>query len=336
MAENAPGPPGPVTVDVADVQGRQMVVGMAVAGSFGVVSVAAAVTGNVDGGTGVRVAAFLIGLVFSLIGVLPLLMWRAAFRRRRLVLDATGMRWDDPDGIPWAVRWSDLSEVAFSFPGPDTGAPGIPSTVHLAFRPADAGFRDEHPELNHLAAATGDASGDEAGVEYRLPFGHAQRVVGPIDGALSAFAPGLYRREGAEVPPPRPRPPAVAVSVGILGAYWASLMVIAVLRDGGDLKTLGMLAFWTTLVAVWLARIWAGGPLAVGRMAGFASTLGAVFLLGMLLLGVVLFESLRDESLTELWVFLPGLLTGAGLLVAGRLLARTDVGKWSETRGQGR
>ncbi|MFD0905214.1 hypothetical protein [Actinomadura sediminis] len=141
---DASSPPDSVTVNVADLQARQMVVGMAVAGFFGAVAVAAAVTGNVDGGTGVRVAAFVIGLVFSLIGVLPLLMWRVAFRRRRLVLDASGIRWDDPDGRPWAVPWAELSGVRLANPEPDAGGTRVGPEVSLLLYPAGPEFRAAH------------------------------------------------------------------------------------------------------------------------------------------------------------------------------------------------
>ncbi|QFG21165.1 hypothetical protein [Actinomadura sp. WMMB 499] len=331
MAENAPAARGPVTVDVADAQARQMIVGMAVAGAFGVVAVAAAITGDVVGGTGVRVAAFLIGLVFTLIGVLPLLMWRVAFRRRRLVLDAGGIRWDDPDGSPWSVRWPELSRVELAAREPDTGGPRMSAAVHLLLYPAGPEFRDAHPEMRHLAVARAGAP-DGA---YLLPFGHAHRVVGPIDDGLTAFAPGLYRTPGTWVPVPG-RPRAVVASVALLGACWLAAVVPAVLNAGASGKTVATVAFWTAAVALWLARIWLGGPLATGQMARFAPTLGAVLFLGILLIAAAGYSGGHPPDPSEDWVLLLLLLPGAAVFTAGRLLARDDVRAWSRARGQGR
>ncbi|MEV5826339.1 hypothetical protein AB0L25_12245 [Spirillospora sp. NPDC052242] len=324
------GPPDSVTVDVADVHARQLVVGMAVAGFFGVVAIAAAVTGGVDGGTGARVAAFLIGAVFSLIGVLPLLMWRVAFRRRRLVLDASGMRWDDPDGSPWAVRWAELSRVRLSSPEPDTGAPRVASAVNLLLYPADPEFRDAHPEMEHLAVAEAGAPG----VAYRLPFGHAHRVVGPIDDGLARFAPGMYRTPGTRVPVPR-RPRAVTAGVSLLALCWSAAMTAAVLDDAST-RTVAMGALWTAAFTLWLARIWLGGPLATGQMARFAPLLGAVLFLGVLLIAAAGYSGGHPPDPGEDWVILLLLLPGAAVFTAGRLLARADVREWSKARGQGR
>ncbi|TDC66724.1 hypothetical protein E1200_16230 [Actinomadura sp. GC306] len=333
MAGETITPREPVTVDVGNVHARQMVVGGTVAGAFGLIALAAAVTGNVDGGTGVRITAFALGLLFTLIGVLPLLMWRVAFRPRRLVLDVEGLRWEDPRGIPWAVGWAELSRVTFSFPKPDTGRPGIPPPVELVLRPAEASFRDAHPEMAHLAVETSR----EPGVVYRLPLGHAQSAVGPIDEALTAFASGLYRRRGVRSVRRRVRPRAVEVSVGILATYWMAAVTGSVVQGmADDLKSAAIMIFWTLAVGIWLMRVLAGGPLAVGRMAHFGTAIGVVLLAGMAMLAFVLIPAKQDFQIRELWVFLPGLGAGGGLLLAGRLLARRDVREWAESRGQGR
>ncbi|WP_026404567.1 hypothetical protein [Actinomadura rifamycini] len=324
------GPPDSVTVDVAHVHGRQMIVGAAVAGPLGVVAIAAAVTGGVDGGTGVRVAAFVIGTVFALLGALPLLMWRVAFRRRRLVLDAAGMRWDDPRGRPWAVRWAELDRVRLVDPEPDTGAPRVASTVNLLLHPAGPEFRDAHPEMEHLAVAKAGAPG----VAYRLPFGHAHRVVGPIDDALVRFAPGLYRTPGTWVAVPG-RPWAVPAGVSLLALCWAAAMTAAVLDDA-SVRTLAMGAFWTAAFTLWLVRIWLGGPLATGQMARFAPTLGAVLFLGVLLIAAAGYSGGHPPDPGEDWVVLLLALPGAAVFTAGRLLARADVREWTRARGQGR
>src|SRR5690606_32527917 len=221
MRGDTPPPPGPVIVDVGTAQARQMSVGSAVAGGIGVVAVAAALTGDVEGGTGTRVTAFLIGAVFTLIGALPLLLRRIAFRPRRLLFDSTGLRWEDPQGAPWAVGWAELAEVTLGYPAPATGSARLGSAVNLTLRPADPAFHEAHPEMEHLAVPAGDGSRS-----YRVPFGHALSVVGPADRALRHYAPGVYRREGPEIPAPRDRPTAVKVSVAIVGCYWACAMAV--------------------------------------------------------------------------------------------------------------
>ncbi|TDC52710.1 hypothetical protein E1281_18745 [Actinomadura sp. KC345] len=323
-------PRAPVTVDVGSAQTRQIAVGGVVAGAIGIIAVVSALTGNVDGGTGTRVAAFVIGLVFTLIGVLPLLLWRVAFRPRRIHFNADGLSWDDPSGAPWTVRWSELGEVTLAYPAPDVRTPGVTSSVTLDLRPAEPGFREAHPEMEHLAAAAGAPRGG-----HRVPFGHARSVVGPIDRALRTFAPSVYRREGPEIPEPRDRPRAVKLSVGMLGCFWGSLMVVALVLDGATLMTLAMVVFWTSLFAWLLVRVWAGGAVAVGRTAGLSKAIGVLYLVTIALLGLIVAPAGEIRSLPVLLAFLPGLVSAAALLTIGRLLSREDVRTWCAGRSWG-
>lgn len=329
MRGDTPPPPGPVIVDVGTAQARQMIVGSAVAGGIGVVAVAAALTGDVEGGTGTRVTAFLIGAVFTLIGALPLLLRRIAFRPRRLLFDSTGLRWEDPQGAPWAVGWAELAEVTLGYPAPAAGSARLGSAVNLTLRPADPAFHEAHPEMEHLAVPAGDGSRS-----YRVPFGHALSVVGPADRALRHYAPGVYRREGPEIPAPRDRPTAVKVSVAIVGCYWACAMAVALVMDA-SLSTLGMAALWTVVVALWLGRVWAGGALAVARMAGLAQVIGVLGLVTLGMLGLILLPMTDGPVARLLPAFLPGLATTAALLVSGRLLSRDDVRAWTVSRTWG-
>ncbi|QFG21166.1 hypothetical protein [Actinomadura sp. WMMB 499] len=334
MDGDAAGPGTAVTVDVGRVQGGQIVLGSGVAGVLGAASIVAAITGHVDGGTGVRVVVFVVGIPFALVGILPLLMWRAAFRRRRLVLDAEGIRWDDPGGLPWTVRWPELAEVAFVYGPAHTGGPGPDPSIELLLRPADPD--GVLPGMMHLAAETPDGE-----AVYRLPFGHARGVAGPIDRGLAAFAPGIYRRHGPEIPPARSRPRAVVASVGLLSLYWAAALAAAIgagaVAADGRHAVFGtaMTAFWTAVVALWLRRVWTGGPVAVGITARLATVMGVLFLGGTALLGLIAFEVLRQDGLIGFWVVLPGLLGGAAMLAAGRLLLRDDVLEWVAERGAG-
>jgi len=316
-------------IDVGAAQGRQMIAGSVAAGGIGLIAVASALTGNVEGGTGTRTTALLIGAVFTLIGALPLLLRRIAFRSRRLVFDSAGLRWEDPEGAPWAVGWAELAEVTLSYPASATGSAKLGSVVDLTLRPADPAFHEAHPEMEHLAAPGGDGS---PGRRYRMPFGHALSVVGPADRGLRHFAPGIYRQDGPEIPPPRDRPRAVKVSVAIIGCYWAAAVAVALVMDGADLSSLGTAALSIVVAALWLSRVWAGGPLAVARTAWLAQMIGVLGLVALGALGLILLPMTGAGLLPA---FLPGLAAAPALLVSGRLLSRDDVRAWTAGRAWG-
>ncbi|MFD0905213.1 hypothetical protein [Actinomadura sediminis] len=184
--------------------------------------------------------------------------------------------------------------------------------------------------MEHLAV---DKPG-EPGVAYVLPFGRAHRVVAPIDDGLNRFASGMYRSPGERTPVPR-RPRAVTAAVTILALCWSAPMAAAVLGDEATAGTIAMAAFWTAAFTLWLVRIWLGGPLATGQMARFAPVLGAVLFFGILLIAASGYSSGHRPEPGDLRL-LPLLLPGAAVFTAGRLLARADVRKWTESRGQGR
>lgn len=199
--------------------------------------------------------------------------------------------------------------------------------------PAAPDFRDDHPEMEHLAE---EAAG-EPGLAYALPLGNAQRFVGPVDDALTAFAPGIYVRDGREVPRGLGRPWGVVVAVALVAAFWIPSMGYATLwsSSGGDATDVAMGSFWTAVMVAWLARVWAGGTLAIGFMAWTARFLGAAFLIVMVLYGGMTLSSDNSER-ADLLRPASGVLLGAGLLVSGLLLRRAGVREWSEARTQGR
>lgn len=187
-----------MVIDVGRATGKRLVIASIVSGALGLISVCAGLTGAVEGGIGVAVAAIAIGAVFLLIGLLPLLMHRKVFRPRRLVIEQPGIRWDDPQGQPWAVPWRELSGVALSKHGAIevdhsvnakvSGAIsdrvlGESVLVRLDLFPADPGFHQRHPELAHLWAQD----------RYRMPFGRSPWLIPQIDAAIRQFQPALYR-----------------------------------------------------------------------------------------------------------------------------------------------
>jgi hypothetical protein len=59
--------------------------------------------------------------------------------------------------------------------------------VRLDLFPGDPGFRERHPEMEHLWELHRVRSG------YRLPLGSAPRFIPPMDEALRRYPPDIYR-----------------------------------------------------------------------------------------------------------------------------------------------
>ncbi len=198
MPYGAP-PPGygpPVIIDVGATSTRHLVVGSVVLGGLGTI----AVVGGIIGKT---VAATIIGAVFLLLGLLPVLIRKKAFRPRRLIIEAAGVRWDDPQGRPWAVGWTELAAVSISKHGKlEVKTPGLQDAivgaatdkltgenvlVRLDLYPSDPGFRARHRELEHLWELHDVKNG------YRLPLGRNAKYIAPMAAGLARFAPHIYR-----------------------------------------------------------------------------------------------------------------------------------------------
>jgi len=157
------GPP-PVVIDVGATATKQLVVGSIVLGGIGGIALISGLIGAVDGGSGGAIAAIAIGAVFLLLGLLPVLMRRKAFRPRKLIFEPAGMRWDDPQGQPWAIAWPELAAISISKHGAlEVKTPSLQEQlvssatekltgenvhVRLDFYPADPGFRARHPQLD--------------------------------------------------------------------------------------------------------------------------------------------------------------------------------------------
>ncbi|MET8141454.1 hypothetical protein ABZU32_14200 [Sphaerisporangium sp. NPDC005288] len=181
----------PVVVDVGAGSKAKAVAAAVVAGTLGVVTVASALTGQVDGGPATTVVAGVLGVVFIALGLLPLLAWRKITRPRKLVIEQVGIRWDDPRGTSWAVPWHELSGVAVSrtvqrrFKLDDYLLPRK-VMVRVDLFPADPGFRVRHPEMEPLWEFHRVQNG------YRLPLGSAPKHIDPIDRGMRAHRPNLY------------------------------------------------------------------------------------------------------------------------------------------------
>ncbi|MDF5758538.1 hypothetical protein [Spongiactinospora sp. TRM90649] len=184
-------PPPPVVIDVATRAKTKAIIGGAVAGAVGLIAVVSSLTGGVTGGTGATIVGFVFGLVFLAIGLLPVLTWGKLSRPRKLIFDADGVRWDDPQGKPWAVPWRELSAVVIS----RTKQRRVKLAdyimrkvmVRLDLHPADPGFRSRHPEMEHLWEFHTVKNG------YRLPLGDSPGYIPIIEGAMGRFCPAVYQ-----------------------------------------------------------------------------------------------------------------------------------------------
>lgn len=173
------------------------------AGGIGLLAIISGIIGAVDGGSGGAIAAIAIGSVFLLIGLLPAITAKKTFRPRKLIFEAQGVRWDDPQGKPWAIAWRELAAVSISKHGAlEVKRPSLSEKlveaatdkltgenvlVRLDLFPADPGFRARHPELEHLWQFQNVQNG------YRLSLGRSANYITPMAQALAAFAPNIYK-----------------------------------------------------------------------------------------------------------------------------------------------
>jgi hypothetical protein len=194
---HAPAGP-PAVIDIGKSDSRRFVIASAVIIPLGAIAIIAGLAGAVEGGPGVAIAAVCIGGVFLLIGLLPILARKKAFRPRRLVIEQAGIRWDDPQGKPWAVRWQELAAVAISKHealqvGPESVSDkvsgaitdrvlGERALVRLDLFPGDPGFHQRHPEMAHLWEKD----------RIRLPLGHNAGFLPLMDAAIRHFLPNRY------------------------------------------------------------------------------------------------------------------------------------------------
>ncbi|MBF6215483.1 hypothetical protein IU433_30205 [Nocardia puris] len=180
--------PAPVVLDVARQSKAKSAAGIAVAGAFGAFAVLSALTDRLPGGVVTKVLGLLFGGFLLLIALGGALAWRLITRPRRLVIGPEGLSWDDPAGRSWTVGWGELSAVAVSRTV-NRRPTMLPPTamVRLDLFPAGPGFRDRHPEMEHLWEFHRVRGG------YRLPFGQEAGFVPVLDDGLRRFGGARYR-----------------------------------------------------------------------------------------------------------------------------------------------
>jgi hypothetical protein len=192
-----------VVIDVDKANGRKAIIGSVVAGGMGLLAFLSGIMSAFNGGVGGGVAAIVIGLLFLMVPGAVVVKAKKIFRQQHLVFEQQGLRWDDPEGAPWAVPWRELAAVSISKHspmqvGPETvqnklvGAAsdkivGERAHVRLDFYPIDPTFAGRHPELAHLWERQGVQNG------YRLPLGGNVAFIPVIAAAMARFAPSIYR-----------------------------------------------------------------------------------------------------------------------------------------------
>jgi hypothetical protein len=186
------GPPPPVVVDLGKSATRKVLAGGSVAGVLGILALAGAVSAFADGEPVGGIIAGVIGVVFTGIGVLAVVKWKTISRPRKLIIEPQGIRLDDPQGMPWAVGWSELGAISIS----RTQERAVQladalvrrTMVRVDLHPRDPQrFRPAHPTMEPLWEFHRVRNG------YRLPLGDSAGFIAPIDHGLRTFAPQIYR-----------------------------------------------------------------------------------------------------------------------------------------------
>ncbi|MFC4006222.1 hypothetical protein ACFOY2_03240 [Nonomuraea purpurea] len=189
-ASYAPPQAPAVVIDVGGDAKVKALIGGSVSGVIGIFVIFSALTGQTTGGLGTAVVVIVLGLIFLGIGLLPLIAWKKVGRPRRLVFDASGVRWDDPEGKPWFAQWTELAGVGISRTKQRRVKPADylfrKTMVRLDLFPADQGFRSRHQDMEHLWEFHTVKNG------YRLPLGSNPKYIPVIERAMRQFRPAAY------------------------------------------------------------------------------------------------------------------------------------------------
>ncbi len=128
----------------------------------------------------------LFGGVLLATALLLLLFWPVFSRTQQLFLEPSGVRWHDPRGKPFTVRWEELANVEISrkWVARSFGRPA--AVVRLDLFPADGEFRPRHPEMELLRAR------EETHGGYRLAVGADKNAAPLLDEAVRRFHPRVH------------------------------------------------------------------------------------------------------------------------------------------------
>jgi hypothetical protein len=182
----------PVVIDIGRRDTRRALIAGPIIGVLGVVALVGAISAYADGEPVGGTIALVIGVVFTGIALLVAVAWKSLSRPRALVFEAQGVRWDDPQGSPWAVAWSELGAVSVSRTRQRAFVLASYLTrktmVRLDLFPSDpVGFRARNPNMERLWEFHTVRNG------YRLPLGDGAKLIPVIEQGMRQFAPHLYR-----------------------------------------------------------------------------------------------------------------------------------------------
>ncbi len=165
----------PVVVDVAAGNNRTVRTGSVGCGLLGLFFLIPGVIAVVKGSWAVGAITIVVGAVALGLGLLPVVGKDVFLRPRRFVFDDASVRWDDPKGASWYIRWTELSQVEAS-----ASEDGM-ARVDLV--PADDRVRPCHPEMDHLWETDGLTNG------WRVPLGPNPELVPALNDAIATARP---------------------------------------------------------------------------------------------------------------------------------------------------
>jgi hypothetical protein len=172
-----------VVFDVGRSTGRHLVVGALIGAVLGGPAAVAGIQALVHGqAAGVIMLVF--GLALLAMPVVTIVRAKFLFRKRHLVFEAPGLRWEEPRGAPWAVPWSELESVLVHG-HVSKGSRSHEPLVVLHLYPADPYFAARHPGMAHLWNTDGRGA-------YRIPLVFSPNYVPRLDEAMRRFAPDVY------------------------------------------------------------------------------------------------------------------------------------------------
>jgi hypothetical protein len=187
-----------LVIDVGRANNRRLVIAWALLIPICLSAIICGVAEVIRGRTGGGLGAVAFGVLVLVLGLVALLVRRRTFLPRQVVIEQAGIRWDDPKGRAWAVRWQELAAVAFTRLEPAvTGLETVRDRVldaavertlgervlvHLEMYPADPSFHGRRPDLAHLWKKD----------RLRLQLGFNAHQLPQLDAATRYFAPGRY------------------------------------------------------------------------------------------------------------------------------------------------
>ncbi|SDK68844.1 hypothetical protein SAMN04487820_1119 [Actinopolyspora mzabensis] len=178
---------------------RNALIGALVLGPFGLLVLFGSITNNVDGPAAARVFSGIFGAALLGVAVLIALLWPVISRTQQLVLEHTGIRWHDPRGRPFTIRWQELAEIVVHRKWTPSRFGRSSAQVRVELYPAGHDFRKRHPDLEHLLRE------GEGRPHYRLTLGPNKTAATIVDEGLQRFQPRLRQGIREENQPPSAR-----------------------------------------------------------------------------------------------------------------------------------